>query len=211
MNRLGVVLSSLLLGACSVVGIRSGTEQPDYVVVATLADDIEIRRYPSRLVAEVEVEGAEEDARSTGFRKLAAFIFGENEPRRSIAMTAPVGQAPATERIATTAPVGQTESDADKWRIWFHMPAEYGRETLPRPLDPDIAIRELDAATLAVLRFSGSRSAAAVHAARLRLEAALAAAGWRIEGPPVALFYDPPWTPAFLRRNEIAIPVGGNG
>tara|TARA_B100001939_G_C16753876_1_gene535253 strand:- start:619 stop:771 length:153 start_codon:yes stop_codon:yes gene_type:complete len=28
-----------------------------------------------------------------------------------------------------------------------------------------------------------------------------------ITGDPIEAFYDPPWTPGFLRRNELLIPV----
>ena len=94
--------SALLLGACTVIGVRSGTERPPHAVIERLGP-IEIRRYEARLAAETVVEGPEEEARSAGFRKLAAYIFGANRPAAKIAMTAPVEQ----QRIAMTAPVEQ--------------------------------------------------------------------------------------------------------
>jgi len=39
------------------------------------------------------------------------------------------------------------------------------------------------------------------------LTALLARSDWQSAGPAVALFYDPPWTLPFLRRNEVAVPV----
>ncbi len=216
-RRLALVLSSLALGACSALGIRSGTEQPEYQVIETVATEtgtaIEIRRYAPRLAAEVIVAGNEEAARSAGFRTLANYIFGENREQTDISMTAPVAQAaqaakPAVgDTIAMTAPVAQEKAGPDTWTIRFFMPAKYTRETLPEPVDPKIAIVEVPAETMAALRFSGARDAAAVGAKTRSLLDAVERSAWTVTGPPVAWFYDPPWTLAFLRRNEVAAPV----
>lgn len=203
-----VVVSTLLTGACSVIGIRSGTEQPSYTVVETLADDIEIRRYAARLAADVIVGGEEAEARTAGFRILAAYIFGDNRSGPPIAMTAPVAQATETsETIAMTAPVTQVAADEGRWRVRFFMPSAYTVDTLPVPTDPAIRIVEVPPTEVAVLRFSGSRRPSAVHRASERLSEALAGTRWRPVGAPEALFYDPPWTLPFLRRNEVAIAV----
>jgi hypothetical protein len=63
--------------------------------------------------------------------------------------------------------------------------------------------------TVAVLRFSGDRSSAAVTAKTEELQRVLRDEGIDAAGEPVAWFYDPPWTLPFRRRNEIAIPVAG--
>ncbi|MGZ9034025.1 MAG: SOUL family heme-binding protein [Rhodospirillales bacterium] len=210
-----VILSGLLLAACSTFGIRSGTEQPAYAVVESLpardGETVEVRRYGPRLAAEVTVRGDEEKARSAGFRTLAAYISGENEAGADIAMTAPVAQAPARtgkgEAIAMTAPVAQAPAGDGGWIIRFFMPAKYSRETLPRPVDPKIALAELPEESMAVVRFSGARDPAAVDAATRALQRGLDGSAWTPSGPPSAYFYDPPWTLPFLRRNEVAVPV----
>jgi hypothetical protein len=202
--------TAFFASGCSTFGIRSGTEQPSYTVVGTLGDNVEIRRYGLRLVAEVVVTGEEERARSAGFRKLAAFIFGDNRARQSISMTAPVSQA-ASEKIAMTAPVSQAEGGSGRWRVRFFVPSEYTRETLPEPNGPDIAILELPPETLAVLRFSGSRAPSAVHEAIAELLGVIDGSEWRVSGQPTAFFYDPPWTLWFLRRNEVAVSVKSDG
>jgi hypothetical protein len=209
-----VLLSALLVSACSTLGIRSGTEQPDYAVIERLDGEnqaVEIRRYPPRLAAEVTVKGDETEARSAGFRTLAAYIFGDNSKRADIAMTAPVAQAPATgsqgEAIAMTAPVAQSPAGAGEWIVRFFMPAKYDRKTLPEPTDPKVAIVELPEETLAAVRFSGSRDPEAVDAATRALRQGLDGTGWTPSGVPAAYFYDPPWTLPFLRRNEVVVPV----
>lgn len=209
--------SALALGACSVIGARSGTEQPAFAVVDR-AGPVEIRRYDARLAAETEVAGPEEAARSAGFRRLAAYIFGANRPAAKIAMTAPVEQ----QRIAMTAPVEQQRiaaapgTDAGTaavaaWRIRFFMPARWTAETLPAPEDPAIAIVTLPPETVAVLRFSGVPSPAAVARQREALLGALAESAWRAEGTVQDWFYDPPWTLPPARRNEVAVRVAPRG
>lgn len=195
-----------LLGACSVFGMRSGTEEPPFTVIAQFGA-VEVRRYAPRLVAEIEVTGDPVSARSAAFRPLAAYIFGENLAGERIGMTAPVAQS--GERIGMTAPVAQS-GGAGTWRIAFFMPARYSEATLPRPRDPRISIRVLAEADVAVLRFAGLPDAAAVAEAAARLEAGLAASEWKPAGEGGAWFYDPPWTIPGLRRSEAWRPVTRN-
>ncbi len=65
--------------ADSIVCVRVGVEQPRHSA-ERLIDDVELRRYGPRIVAQTFVEGGEEAARSERFRGLAAYIFGGNPP-----------------------------------------------------------------------------------------------------------------------------------
>jgi hypothetical protein len=201
LHRLWAAASVLLLGACSVVGVRSGTEEPAYETLGTEAG-IEIRRYAARLAAETTVEAAEMPARSEGFSRLAGYIFGGNAGASRIAMTAPVAQAGT--RIAMTAPVAQA-SGAESQVIRFFLPAAL--RDPPVPKDARVRIVEVPGETVAVYRFTGSIAPEAIAAARAHLLATLPATRWVAAGEPVTWFYDPPWTIPALRRNEIAVPV----
>lgn len=204
------ILGSSLAFAASLLGAGAvqATEQPRYDVVEKVGA-FEVRRYGQRLAAEVTVTGSAEAARNAGFRKLAAYIFGGNTARASIAMTAPVVQSARgqSESIAMTAPVVQSGDSAAGWRVQFIMPSRYTRETLPTPNDRDVRIVALPAQDYAVLRFSGDRSGRAVDRRMEELKRIAAGRGWRASGATVSWFYDPPWTPSFLRRNEVAMPV----
>ncbi|WP_291298644.1 heme-binding protein [Elioraea sp.] len=202
---LAAIAAAAVTSACTVVGVRDGTEEPRYDVVG-LVNGAEVRRYAPRLAAEVTVGGDEVAARSNGFRPLASYIFGANEPAAKIAMTAPVSQAP-TEKIAMTVPVVQSRQEADTWTIRFFMPAEYTAETLPRPRDGSVRIVMVPEETFAVLRFSGSTGPDAVSAQKTRLMSALATGPWAPVSEPEAWFYDPPWTIPNLRRNEVVVRV----
>ncbi len=198
------LLGTLLLSACSVVGIRSGTEEPRYDVIERLGD-AELRAYAPRLAAETTVPGTAEAARGEGFRRLAGYIFGGNAGGSRIAMTAPVAQADAGQQIAMTAPVSQAPAGAAGWSIRFFLPA--GLSDPPAPRDARVQIVTVPAETMAVLRFPGIAGDAAIAAQRTRLLALLAPTAWAPAGPPVTWFYDPPWTLPPLRRNEVAVPV----
>lgn len=199
------LLSGAALAACSVVGIRGGTEEPAYAVVRTVSPALEIRRYEARIAAETLVAGDEWSARSEGFRRLAGYIFGGNQAAASIAMTAPVSVAPS-ERIAMTAPVA-TARTPEGWRVRFFMPATYTLATLPRPNDSRVEIVAVPPAVYAVYRYSGSISAEATARAQRELRRLLEGSGYAAEGEVVNWFYDPPWTLPPLRRNEAAVAV----
>lgn len=207
LHRLLAAGSALLLGACTVVGVRAGTEEPAFESLGVEAG-LEIRRYGARLAAETTVPGEEAAARSEGFSRLARYIFGGNAGSSRIAMTAPVAQQSQGTRIAMTAPVAQAAT-GEGHVIRFFLPAAL--RDPPAPNDARVRIVEVPGETVAVFRFAGGTDPASVAAARAHLLATLPATRWVAAGEPVAWFYDPPWTIPALRRNEIAIPVARRG
>jgi hypothetical protein len=203
--KLAALIASVT-GATLTPGLaRAATEQPAYTVLQR-DGAVELRRYGPRLAAETTVRGDEVSARNKGFRAIAAYIFGGNKGKTSIAMTAPVAQAKA-ETIAMTAPVAQAPAADGSWRVQFFMPAKYTRATLPTPSNPEVRIVELPGEQFAVLRFSGLAGRTVVAARTKELTDKAAAMGWKITGPVVVWFYDPPWTLPPMRRNEVAFPV----
>lgn len=206
LSQIATLVSGLSLAACSLVGDRSGTEEPAYRVTDRVGE-VEIRTYGARLAAETVVEADEEAARSTGFRRLAGYIFGGNRGNTSIAMTAPVATAAAGQSIAMTAPVAQTRDAAGRWVVRFYLPREWTMATLPVPNDPLVVLVTVPAETIAALAFTGDRGAEAVRSRQQELRTALAGGPWHITAEPVAWFYDPPWTLPWRRRNEVAAAV----
>lgn len=200
-------LLALLLILVAIGSPAMATEEPKFVLV--LKDgDFEVRDYAPTVVAEVTVSGNQGQASNQGFRILAGYIFGGNTAQRSIAMTAPVAQRPASERIAMTAPVTQRSAGAD-WVVRFTMPSEYTLDTLPRPDDRRIALRNEPGQRMAVVRFSGIANARSAERHGKALDAQLQARGLRRIGPTSLAQYDAPWTPWFMRRNEVMVPIAG--
>jgi len=194
------------------------TEEAPYTVVEK-QDAFEIRDYAPHVVAETVVEGEVEEAGNKAFNKLFRYISGANrtreklamtaplEPRgEKIAMTAPVSQEPAGQKIAMTAPVGQRRV-GERWAVSFMMPASYGLETLPVPLDPQVTLRQVPARRMAALRYSGAWNKKGYLRHKEELESWIQERELAVLGEPAWARYDAPFIPWFMRRNEILIPV----
>lgn len=208
MNNLGK--AAIAVGALAVAGglgyywFERNTEQPRFRLV--LADGaFEVREYPPLLVAETVQGGARSEALNLGFRELAGYIFAKSRGGEKIAMTAPVIED--RKKIAMTAPVIEDAADDGKWRTRFIMPAKYSRETLPRPPE-GISISEIPARRIAAMKFSGRGDDAALAAREAELRRWMAANRLRPADEAEYAFYNSPFIPAFLRRNEIIIPIG---
>jgi lipopolysaccharide export LptBFGC system permease protein LptF len=193
-------------------------EQTKYAIIEKNGD-FELRQYEPHIVAETLVEGDFNDVGDEGFRRLAGYIFGKNRKKEKISMTSPekletapvsLEAAPvsleSSEKIAMTAPVTQ-ESKNGIWRITFLMPSEYTLETLPHPLNSSVTLQEVPGALMAALTYSGTWSQERYEKKKARLETLLQQRGLHPVGAPVFARYNPPFTPWFLRRNEVLIPV----
>ena len=207
----------LVMGAWIGVGIASisGIATPEYRVLST-HDGYEVREYAPQLVARVEVEGNFEESLNRGFRKLAGFIFGDNtahagsgtQGSQAIAMTAPVlEQGAESASIAMTAPVIEVAPKSGKRQITFVMPREYTLATIPRPKDPEIHLIEIPTRRYAALAFSGWVNADKAATMKSRLLDYLKRDGQIPTDDPALAQYNPPWTPPFMRRNEILVPL----
>lgn len=202
-HRLSGLVLALLGGSALAI------ETPKHEVLST-HPDFEVRQYPGYLVAETEVAGERDEVGTEAFRRLSGYIFGGNRSRQKLAMTAPVAQAEARgEKLAMTAPVTQAEAGPRRWVVQFLMPSGFTLETLPEPDDARVRLRAVEPRRFAVLRYSGTWSAANYQEHLAALEAAMAREGLEARGPPVWARYDPPFLPWFLRRNEILIPLDG--
>lgn len=167
--------------------VMSRVEQPKYAVVVQ-DGPIEVRDYPALTVAEVARAGARWSAVNAGFRPLAGYIFAKERQGPAIPMTAPVTQTPATD---------------DAWAIRFIMPSGSTPDTLPPPANADVRLRAVPATRMAAIRFSGVATDERILAEEARLRAWLAGRGTPPAGPPTYAYYNDPWTPGPLRRNEV--------
>jgi hypothetical protein len=177
------------------------TAEPDYQLVQKLGE-AEVRAYAAYAVAEVVVEGSAADAGSLAFPMLAGYIFGKNKGERKLAMTAPVTQVAEPVKLAMTAPVTQTAA-AGGFRVQFVLPKGVTQANAPEPLDPRVTLRDIAPSRVAVIRYSGFWSDSNYQQHLDQLQAALRAADLTWVGEPVYSRYNPPFTPWFLRRNEI--------
>lgn len=207
-----------LLGASLFCSIAMAIEEPPYEVLQT-DGPFEIRRYAPMLVAETFVEGDMDEASGKGFRLIADFIFGNNQIPGSdqtsrIAMTAPVTMERQSSKIAMTAPVtiepltdDARLDSAQRWRIHFVMPRAYTLETLPKPRNNAVQVREIPGKYQAVHRYSWLNTESRVQQKTQELLQWTRQRSLQVVGSPQLARYDPPWNPPMFRRNEIMVEI----
>lgn len=202
----------ILLAAAGLAGVGSITwsamasnvETPDYSV-SSKSGNLEIREYGLTIVAEATVEGERDKAIQRGFRIIADYIFGNNLSSAKVAMTAPVTQQ-SSEKVAMTAPVMQ-QASGKFWNVRFVMPSKYTIETLPKPVNPKVALIEVPAKRFAVIRFSGFAGQGSLDEHEAQLRAFMAERGLTAINRPQYAFFNAPRTLPFMRRNEVMIEV----
>lgn len=197
------------VGAAAAIAQYRNIEKPAYEVL--LAEgDFELRQYAPMIVAEVTHSGTRREASRASFRRLAAYIFGQDRPERGedIAMTSPVmtEKLDQNAKIAMTAPVMQDSADGDTWRMRFVMPAKFTMESLPTP-PSDIALSEISGRRIAAVRFEGNGSDSDLRKMEGLLEDWIERKGLNPVGQVEYAFYDAPSVPGPLRRNEVMIEV----
>ena len=171
---------SCLLPACS----NSKYETPDYKIVDK-EGSFEIRDYPSLTIVSTPMQKRGEDG---SFMRLFRFISGRNEHSEKISMTTPV--------LLTG-----TESGA----MSFIVPKTVVERGVPAPSSPDVTLSTKPPARYAVFRFPGSGKPAPSEAAAKKLLAWAVAKNLPVNEAPIYAYYNPPWTPNFMRRNEVLL------
>ncbi len=179
-------------------------EEPSYKILQQ-DGSFELREYAPYIVAETRVEASFEEAGSIAFQRLFRYISGNNIAQQKIAMTAPVTQS-AGEKISMTAPVVQA-ADGNAYLVAFTLPASYTLATAPKPLDPAVQIRQVPAQLIASWSYSGRWTANNYRENEALLRERLKELGLTARGPPVLARYNAPFTPWFMRRNEVLVPV----
>lgn len=187
------------------------TQQQPYEVLEE-HDGFELRRYPAHVVAEVTVRGGFDGAGNQAFRPLFRYISGNNRSQSSVAMTAPVVQEPAadatvSEKVAMTAPVVQSQEEDGEFVVAFVLPADLTEATAPVPVDPQVRIRAVPERLAAARRYSGRWSESAFRGHVTELRDAVARAELEPVGAPGFARFNAPYTPWFLRRNEVVQEV----
>ena len=187
-----IILFVLLLIGAGLVFVgcqttRSGYESAPYKVGRT-DGKFELRDYPALTVVETPMTPSGKSADGS-FMRLFRFITGGNE---------------AKQKIAMTTPVFMSGNDTNR-TMAFVLPAKLKAAEVPRPADGAVTVRELQGGRFAVLRFSGGRSAKRESETLALLQNWLAAQGLKASASPVYGYFDPPWTPSFLRRNEVML------
>ncbi len=166
------------------------TEKQKYRLVSK-EKEFEIRYYPSATFATIYSDATNyKGVANKGFRKLAGYIFGGNEKKESISMTAPVRMSMSDK--------GSSMS--------FIMPEKYNKQSLPVPSDNSITIQNSKPEYVAVISFGGYASDEKIAIYKDKLMEALTKQKIQVKGEFNFLGYNAPFQ--FIgRTNEIIIPI----
>ena len=184
-------------------------EKPDYEILYE-DGNIEYRLYEPYLVAQTEVSMDDNynSASNEGFRRLFKYITGSNTSEVDIAMTAPVQMSMdgSGQKIDMTAPVQQIENK-NFLQVAFMLPSKFDVKNAPIPTDERVTIKQIPARIMAVIRYSGrwTEKNRSKYEYRLRENLELHAITAISQTETAA--YNPPFTPPFMRRNEIMLEV----
>ena len=184
-------------------------EEPKFNLIAK-ENAFELRAYQSKIIAEVTIDAGMSESSSKGFRLIADFIFGNNTSREGgsekISMTAPVSVYEKSEQISMTAPLGVQEVK-DGWKVYFVMPSKYTLDSLPKPNNAQVSIKQIPAKKFAVIRFSGLVDEEKMNKKVKDLNEWIVSRNLKPISNPELARYNPPWTLPFLRRNEVMVEV----
>lgn len=183
MKKMFVIIVGLLVIAFSIAACatsRAGYETAPYTVIRS-DGDFEIREYP-----ELKIATTARDADNSSFMRLFRYIDGGNVEKEKIAMTTPVFMVDG--------------------KMAFVVPEKHKTDT-PAPASPQVVVDTLKAQQVAVFRFNGSRTKDSEPQAIEKLRAWMKQNKLTEAGTPFSAYYDPPWTPGFLRRNEVLMPL----
>jgi hypothetical protein len=177
------------LQSFAIMGVFT-VEKQKYEVVFK-GKGFEIRHYPSVILATVYSSAKNyKELASPGFRKIAGYIFGNNESKTKIAMTAPV----------------HMDMNSDVSSMSFVMPSEYGINNLPKPNSPDVKIQQTASEYVAVIAFGGYANDNSIKEQSEKLNTLLLENKIKVIGKFRFLGYNAPYQ--FIgRKNEVIVTV----
>jgi hypothetical protein len=180
----------IIIFITSIIMAVNKTEEQKYTLILK-EKEFEIRFYPATTVATINSNAKSyKELSGPGFNKLASYIFGGNETKKSISMTAPV-HMDINDSVSSMS---------------FVMPSAYNESNLPKPNNPDVIIKKTSDEYVAALRFGGYASDGDLKFYSQKLENLLREKGITTIGNYRFLGYNPPFQP-IGRRNEIIVRI----
>lgn len=185
----GILLAAVLIGYR--LTSRTAYENAAYEL-ELVEGDFEIRRYPELTLASTPMQGSRvgEDG---SFMRLFGYISGENARQQKIAMTVPVFMQSDSEEAGS---------------MQFVVPTEVAENGAPEPSADNVSLATRPAGRYAVVRFAGDLNDSTYSVQHERLETWMESLNLSaVTGSVSSAGYDPPWTPGFLRRNEVLVRI----
>jgi len=179
-------ISLMITLALSLLAGCTKYESPEYKVISK-EGRFEIRQYPALTLVSTQMQKRGADG---SFMKLLRFIQGRNDQSEKISMTTPVLMSGTTSGTMS-----------------FVLPKSVATAGAPAPSNPDLTLHTVPPTSYAAYIFRVSLDAGVSDAAAEKLQVWMKSRTIVTAGPPIFAYYNPPWTPGFLRHNEVLIPI----
>ena len=186
---IGGTLLFTALSSCSGPLGRGAYESAPYTTIKT-DGAFEIRDYPEIVVAIATMKNGGGNQNS-GFMSLFRYISGKNEADQKIAMTTPVF----------------SKTGGDLQEMSFVLPEKVAKVGAPKANNSNIAVSKRQAGRFAVYRYSGRWTESRDKKARQTLAKWAKEQSLNLTSVMEKASYDPPFTPPFMRRNEILVRI----
>ncbi|WP_166423770.1 heme-binding protein [Paraglaciecola sp. 20A4] len=206
------VFLTLFIAGCSVVGHNGVASAPYTLLKSDDSEKIEVRNYASMVWVSTSMS---QGSGSSAFRKLFAYIGGENEGATEITMTAPVIMSDKESsgkgtKIAMTAPVFMDDNALaanGNAVMSFVMPNDFTLQTTPKPTNTDVVVSEVKNYKVAVIEFSGRLSDSNIKKYTERLTNWIDTHGYTAISTAIKAGYNGPFTIPMFRKNELLIEI----
>ena len=168
-------------------------ETPEYKIISK-HEGFEVRRYSDMVIATTKVQADYKNSTSSGFRRIASYIFGGNDKEMKIAMTAPVIADCPSEGLKS-------------YNISFVMPKEHSMKDLPKANISEVSIQKESLGEVAVLSFGGWASESRSTGYQKKLSELLIKNKIETKGGFMIAQYNSPWTLPPFRKNEVMVRI----
>ena len=186
-----ILLAGSALGFAGIKLTRGGYESPEYKSKKH-PSGFEIRNYSAMTVVSTKKEKSKTTKeRDSRFMRLFKYIDKSNSKSEKIAMTPPVF-------------IGV---DGNEGEMSFVLPQKVAAKGAPKPNSDALYIYKMNPTKFAAMRFRGKPSKE--NEAANKLITKIQDAGFSISknAKPIFAYYDPPWIPGVLRKNEVLFQI----
>ncbi len=168
-------------------------ETLDYKIISK-HKGFEVRHYSDMLIATTKVQADYKSSTSSGFRRIASYIFGGNDKEMKIAMTAPVIADCPSEGLKS-------------YNISFVMPKEHSMIDLPKANTSQVSIQKESFGEVAVLSFGGWATESRSMDYQKKLSELLSKNKIEVKGGFMVAQFNSPWTLPMFRKNELMVRI----